>query len=86
MSEEISIGDTVTLKSGDGPRMTVLDIFIGGGGSQLAACAWFVPGNHVEPKRDTFPVLTLKKVPDYGLPAKEAGKVEVVDHVEPQPQ
>lgn len=62
-TDPIQTGDLVQLKSG-GPLMTVTAITPAEAGhseGEIAHCAWFVPGNHADTQRGTFPAVTLWK-------------------------
>lgn len=58
MSEEIKVGDTVTLKSG-GPGMTVEKfVQLAAVPGNSAACVWFDAHNNIQ--RNTFPLAALE--------------------------
>ena len=65
MSEQISVGDVVMLKSG-GPKMTVSNIDKYGYEDRLsAACDWFTQEKAPWKKEaDIFPLTSLKKITD----------------------
>ena len=52
---QFKVGDVVELKSGNGPRMTVLRMDNRPDGSEFVVCAWFLGEMSASAERDSFP-------------------------------
>jgi len=64
MSDKLSIGDVVCIKSG-GPRMTIVRFSVGN--ENIVHCAWFnkdVEGNWTHPDAKDYSIDALRKCED----------------------